>query len=403
MTRLLCPTLCVIAAMLAPACVPRSRPAPGVPASGARAPEPARALEPALAATAPRVGRLRVPIRDMTPEGIGDELWPETRVSYVPMSAGDRERLGALVAGLTAAARSGGDVRALAARAREIGFRVEIWRVRGRVFWALLEARAQRRGAGAYLIRPGPHLGGQPEIVLQAPHVFFDLGTGHIAAAMFFGWEGRGRARALFTNTVYRYAGAEDHAASAPGTDAASAPGTDAVSDAAKGAASAPGTDATSDGATEAANAPATDAAEPETRAPADVAHAADHAFQAATEAIVRELDQVVVIQLHGFAERPTRPEIVLSSGADEIGALLPGLATGLSAIFERVLRYPEELDELGGTRNVQGRMLALHPRAHFVHVELSARTRARLGATPALLARFAHTVLSLGERPQRP
>ena len=239
--------------------------------------------------------------------------------------------------------------------------------MRGRVFWVLLEARAQRRGAGAYLLRPGPHLGGQPEIVLQAPHVFFDLGTDHIAAAMFFGWEGRGRARALFTNTVYRYAGVEDHAASDVASDAAMDP------------------------------------EEPETRAPADVAHAADHAFQAATEAIVRELDQVVVIQLHGFAERPTRPEIILSSGADEIGALLPGLATGLSAIFERVVRYPGEIDELGGTKNVQGRMLALHPRAHFVHVELSARTRARLGATPALLARFADAVLSLGERSPTP
>ena len=374
--RLFCPTLCVIAVLLA-ACVPRSRPVPGV---RARAPEPALAAAgPAMAEQGLRVAPARVPIRDMTPEGIGAELWPETRVSYVPMSAGDRERLGTLVAGLTAAARSGGDVRALAARAREIGFRVEIWRVRGRVFWALLEARAQRRGAGAYLIRPGPHLGGQPEIVLQAPHVFFDLGTGHIAAALFFGWEGRGRARALFTNTVYRYAGVEDHEASdaTPGLD--SAPGTGAASDA------------------------ATDPEEPETRAPADVAHAADHAFQAATEAIVRELGQVVVIQLHGFAERPTRPEIILSSGADEIGALLPELATGLATIFERVLRYPAEFHELGGTKNVQGRMLALYPRAHFVHVELSARTRARLGATPALLARFADAVLSLGERSPQP
>lgn len=370
MKRLVWPTLCVIAVLLGPACVPRSRPVPGVRAAGARAPQGAPgAPGPATAEPRPRVAPPRVAIRDMTPEDIGAELWPETRVRYVPMSAGDRERMGALVAGLTAAARSGGNVRALAVRAREIGFRVEIWRVRGRVFWVLLEARAQRRGAGAYLIRPGPHLTGQPEIVLQAPHVFFDRGTGHIAAALFFGWEGRGRARALFTNTVYRYAGVDE----------------------------------ASDTATGGASAPATEPAEPETRAPADVAHAADHAFQAATEAIVRELDQVVVIQLHGFAERPTRPEIILSSGADEIGALLPGLATGLSTIFERVLRYPDELDELGGTSNVQGRMLALYPRAHFVHVELSARTRARLGATPALLARFAHAVLSLGERSPRP
>lgn len=364
---LLWPTLCVIAALLAPGCGPRPAPAtsPG-PASTAPGPRVKPATAPGPASTAPglRVAPARVPIRDMTPARIRAELWPETRVSYVPMGAGARERLAALVAGLTAAARSGGDVRALAARAREIGFRVEFWRVRGRVFWALLEARAQRRGAGAYLLRPGPHLGGGPEIVLQAPHVYFDRGTGHIAAALFFGREGQGRARALFTNTAYRYDGVLDHASDA----AAPAP------------------------------APSGPAGEPARRAPADVAHADDHAFQAATEAVVRELGHVVVIQLHGFAERPTRPEIILSSGADEVGPLLAELATGLAAVFERVLRYPEEHHELGGTTNVQGRMLALHPRAHFVHVELSARTRRRLGATPALLARFAHAVLSLGQ-----
>jgi hypothetical protein len=388
-------TLCVVAVLFASGCGAASRPAPGVPASR-------QAVAPAAVPAAPRLVLPAVPARDMTPERIRAELWPETRARYVPMSAPERERLAALVAGLTAAARAGGDVRALAARAPEIGFRVEFWRVRGRVFWVLLEAQEQRRGAGAYLLRPGPHLTAQPEIVLQAPHVFFDRGTGHIATAMFFGWEGQGRARALFVNTVYRYDGVEERAASAPAAGPARDPAA-APADAAGGPASAAGGPASApSGPASAPSGPASapgGPAAPETHAPADVAHAADHAFQAATEAIVRELGQVVVIQLHGFAERPTRPAIILSSGADEPGALLPALATGLGAVFERVRRYPEDIDELGGTSNVQGRLLARLPGAHFVHVELSARTRRRLVTTPALLARFALAMLSLGAR----
>jgi hypothetical protein len=304
-----------------------------------------------------------VPVRDLAPEDVRAELWPRPSPAFVAMTADERAELGAMVAALARAAIAGGDLRALAARAVGIGFCVEIWRVRGRVFWALREQPEQRRGAGAYIVRPGPRPDDGPEIVLQAPHAYFDLGTGNLAAALFFGEEGRGRARALFTNTAHRYMGG-------------GRPTPPAV---------APGADAPDEG----------DESDGPVDAPADVAHTAEHGFQVATERIVRVLDYVAVIQLHGFADRPDQPEIILSSGADHVPAHIATLASALGAIFERVLRYPDDIAELGGVTNVQGRMLAQYPRAHFVHVELSGTTRRRLGRTPALLARFADALLS--------
>jgi hypothetical protein len=309
-----------------------------------------------------------VPVRDLAPADVRAELWPRPSPAFVAMTADERAELGALVAALARAAIAGGDLRALAARAGGIGFCIEIWRVRGRVFWALREQPERRRGAGAYIVRPGPRPGDAPELVLQAPHVYFDRGTGNLAAALFFGEEGRGRARALFTNTTHRYKGGGRP------TPPAAASGDDAP-------------DAGDEG----------DESDTLVDAPADVAHTAEHGFQVATERIVRVLDHVVVIQLHGFADRPGQPEIVLSSGADHVPAHIAALATALGAIFERVLRYPDDIAELGGVTNVQGRLLAQYPRAHFVHVELSGTTRQRLGRTPALLARFAHALLSGG------
>lgn len=306
-----------------------------------------------------------VPVRDLAPEEVRAELWPRPSPAFVAMTAEERAELGDIVAALARAAIAGGDLRALAARAQRIGFCIEIWRVRGRVLWAMRELPEQRRGAGAYVVRPGPRSDDAPEIVLQAPHAYFDLGTGNLAAALFFGEEGRGRARALFTNTAHRYKGMTRAAppAAPPESDESEEPDE-------------PG--------------------EPGD-APADVAHSAEHGFQTATERIVRVLGHVVVIQLHGFADRAGRPEIILSSGADHVPAHITALAAALGAIFERVLRYPDDIAELGGVTNVQGRMLARYPRAHFVHVELSGTTRRRLGRTPALLARFGEALLSPG------
>lgn len=324
---------------------------------------PGNVSDPASTASSPT--HPPVPVRDLAPADVHAELWPRPSPAFVPMTAEERTELGALVGALAQAAIAGGDLRALAARAQVIGFCIEIWRVRGRVFWTLREQPEQRRGAGAYIVRPGPRAGGGPEIVLQAPHVYFDRGTDSLAAALFFDDAGRGRARALFTNTAHRY-----KAGGRP-TPPVAAPRADTP------------------------DAPAPARGDESADAPADVAHSAEHGFQVATERIVHVLDPVVVIQLHGFADRPDGSEIIVSSGADFAPAYIAALAAALGASFARVLRYPDDIDELGGATNVQGRMLAGYSHARFVHVEVSSTVRRQLRRTPALLARFADALLA--------
>lgn len=335
-------TLCSAVMLLAVSCA--RAPAPLSPP-----PQP-----PRPSSSSPEVAPAPLPVRDMTLDSIGAELWPAPPPLLVPMPEAEREHLSSLVAALTAAARQGhGDLAALAEEAAIIDFRLEVWRVHGRVFWALVEQDDHRRGGGAYVVRPGPHQDARPEILLQAPHAFFDRGTGDIAAALFFGPAGRGRARALFANTAYRY------------PELGSIP-------------------------------------EEGEHSPADLAHITEHAFHLATERLAQDIGALVVIQLHGFAERPARPTFILSSGRDQAAPLLLELAQALADIFDGVHRYPQDIDELGATTNVQGRMLAQYPLAHFLHIEISAQTRRRLRDSPALLARFADAVLSTGSPAQR-
>lgn len=178
----------------------------------------------------------------------------------------------------------------------------------------LREAGDERRGGGAYVVRKG----GASSLIVQAPHTFYDEGTFPLACELFH----RTRARALFINTVHRYRGA---------------------------------------------------AAGPDGKHPSDVAHAADSMFQALTEAAVDALPKLVVVQLHGFAEREIPARAVVSAGTRRPGAGV--VARGARALEDvvgpRVLRFPEDTGELGATTNVQG---AIVRRAGglFLHVEMA-------------------------------
>ncbi|WP_045119218.1 hypothetical protein [Haliangium ochraceum] len=354
----------------------------GARAADARAHAASAERPPGALASAPAV-------RELTPARVRELLWPARTPTVLGMAEGERVALGALVEALAEAAHRGGDLRALAARAAEAGMVLELWRVRGHVFWALLEAPERRRGAGAYVFAPGPasgRRGGDFEYVLQAPHAYFDRGTGDIAAALFFG-PGRGRVRAFFTNSVYRYAGM-------PAAEVADAADAETSADANdEGETGADETDAAAEGGAETAP---SRARKRRRHTPLDVAHAREHGFLAATAAVARVFDQVVVIQLHGFAEREGAPEFIISTGADDGAWLLSSLAQALGAVFERVWRYPEDTAILGGRRNLQGRLLAESPRAHFLHVELSAKLRTRLRSSPGLRVDLADALLTL-------
>jgi hypothetical protein len=61
------------------------------------------------------------------------------------------------------------------------GWQLIQWRFQNQSFIALCERNGQLRGRGFYALR----IGSGSDIVLQAPHQFFDLGTGKIVAQLF--------------------------------------------------------------------------------------------------------------------------------------------------------------------------------------------------------------------------
>jgi hypothetical protein len=193
------------------------------------------------------------------------------------------------------------------------------------------EVESRRRGGGAYLFRPAA----ASHLVVQAPHTFFDEGTLPIACELF----ARAGALALFVDTAHRYKAAE---------------------------------------------------ADEHAEFPADVAHAARSHFQAATTGLLTALPHATVVQLHGFAQRESRASAVLSSGAARGGDPLVQRAVVLLAgvIGEGVLRFPEDTDDLGATKNVQGTAVRAAG-GRFLHVEMSAELRSSLLADQQLRDRL--------------
>jgi len=281
------------------------------------------------------------------------ELNPQKeRTGFRPTSEEERQVFAALVPRLLQAAARG---EALPPGAQEAAarahFRLEPRREGEETFWLLLEQPSHRRGAGAYAFRvlaAGASRGERP-VLLQTPHGQYEQGTEVLGARLFFAPGAGPAARALFASSLHRYK-------SRPEERPADA------------------------------------------EHPADVAHAPAHLFQAATLAATTALGAVDVVQLHGFGvHRQSLASVsaILSSGlpthstprvARLTGALRPWLGG-------QVLRYPEDIHELGATRNVQGQLVNSLPEACFIHMELSSPARQRLLTSQELLSRLAQAL----------
>lgn len=200
----------------------------------------------------------------------------------------------------------------------------------------MLREKGRKRGGGAYVIRPGS----QARLHVQAPHTFYDEGTLPLSCELF----ARSRAAALFINTSHRYK-------SAPQT--------------------------------------------PGGHYPADVAHARDSFFQAATEGLLKARPHATVIQVHGFGERESSgAEVVLSAGVKTPGSpVVSRVATALSRVIDGgVLRFPEDHSELGATTNVQGAIVR-ESGGTFLHMEMAAPLRRDLLGNPNVRANVLATL----------
>jgi hypothetical protein len=300
--------------------------------------------------------------RQLTVDDVPRLLWQVgSRATFAPTTLEERQLLTGLVPRLLtgAAASPVPDPAQWQPEAVRAGMRLETWELGGGTYWALLEADDARRGAGAYVFRVGavPE-DDYPAILLEAPHADHDVGSGDIAASLFFAPAEGKRPRALFVNSIHRYQ------------------------------------------------------VEPGRRQkrddnPADAAHNPEHLFSAMTDAVAAALGDLVVLQIHGFADAvdesddarvPAGTLAVVSAGT-RAGSTptSSALAAELSRAFgPGVRRFPEDVLALGATTNAQGRLLAARKGARFVHVELSADLRKSLRASKARMAELAKIVAGM-------
>lgn len=305
-------------------------------------------LLPALAgASQERAVKIRQSDKCLPPEW-ERELWPKaSAVTFRQSTLEEREVFTRVFAQLLDAAPNQQQPPAEAERAlAKVGFALETWQTPQDTFWVLRETEALRRGAGAYIVRTGP----ASHDFVQAPHAYFDTGTGSLGALLFACPPAAARPRLFATNTAHRFRGAADEKREDPSH-------------------------------------------------PADLAHNPDHLFQWATDVAAQRLSKLRVFQLHGFARTRSQARsqlvAVISDGSRRPPPTVRHLAGRLGKLLGTGVRlFPDETDLLGATQNAQARLLQSYPETSFVHLELSAEARQALAA-PGELARLGDALLA--------
>lgn len=262
------------------------------------------------------------------------ELRQTPAVQYLPPGPGESDAYRAWVGHLSTSALEG----QLPSEPAPGGF---VGRVldSGRI-WLLAEVAGKNRGAGALALRVAP----EASIIVEVPHSFFDEGTLPIGIALFEELA----ARALIVNTVHRGGVGPDEARMERARSGTSE---------------------------------------------SDVAHQAQSFFQQAHLELGRIWPKAHVVQLHGFRDEkvPTAKIVISAAGTTAVTAPLARALNDAFGVGTARL-YPEEVDQLGGTQNVQAQASRDESRA-FVHIEIAASLRTQMVRQRSLQERFARAV----------
>ncbi len=250
--------------------------------------------------------------------------------AFRTLDAAERAAISELARTLVHAAPSGVLPHALTTRAEEAG-----WSIQSEDGIAILAEAGPPTGAGLLAVRLGPV---RSELVLQAPHPWFDLHTGRIVAAMF---EESEVGRAVVIATVHRRAA--EHS---------------------------------------------------------DATHNATLGFQALTQGASEGVPTPLFVQIHGFGAETSDAEAVVSAGTSWIGpTLLDDTRERIGRTLGLVnVHTGEAVPALAARTNVQGRLLSGNTR--FLHIELAIATRLRLRDEPALRAALSEDLAELAASP---
>jgi hypothetical protein len=196
------------------------------------------------------------------------------------------------------------------------------------------EQPGARRGWGIYAFRRSE----VSSVALQAPHSESDKTTGDLVETMFI----EGRCRAVAWNTVHR-----DTATGEPGQVA-------------------------------------------------DLCRLERSVMEAFSRAFATAHRDGILIQVHGFHSGSRTqadqgaPDVILSNSTRKASDVVVVAARSIEPLFEGpTLVFPRDTDDLGGTRNIHGKLFRRSGHKGFVHVELSMRARRALGESAALRRKF--------------
>ena len=134
--------------------------------------------------------------------------------------------------------------------------------------------------------------------------------------------------------------------------------------------------------------------------ATADMAHLTSSFHTAYSRAFAVRYPQGKLIQLHGFsAEKRRSPEarhanIIISTGSSRSSAYLLETQRCFADEGWHTLRYPQQVRELGATKNSIGSLLRSIGHGGFTHIELSLQMREQLTNEEAQLKSFSDCLL---------
>ncbi len=204
--------------------------------------------------------------------------------------------------------------------------------------WLLSEKEDEQRGRGVFFIKDG-----EGKVFLQAPHSFFDKGTGLIVSSLIEENDFAGAA----WNTVPRYALQNNY------------------------------------------------------KGPADTQAHDRNYFVAFARAFARCRKVSHLVQLHGFAAKKRKTDAgkragaIVSGGTRTPRALLFTVVVALKLRLPKpVLLYPLEVKELGATKNVCGSTLRRLSHNGFVHIELNGNLRKELITDAKLRSKLANGLI---------
>lgn len=128
-----------------------------------------------------------------------------------------------------------------------------------------------------------------------------------------------------------------------------------------------------------------------------DVAHDPGHPFTAFTRAVIQSYPQSYVVQLHGFSQNKratpvgATADLIVSNGTRFPAPWVRQSAVQLRSTmpFAQVHLFPESINELGATTNVQADAMQHLRSNRFIHLEMSRALRLRLLSEPAVRLEF--------------